>query len=66
MDATMACKMSRAIGGILLKTHPYSCENIVLWRGHFHASGKEQFVNLSINGGGGELTSVGPSSRRAY
>lgn len=29
------------------------CENIVLWRGHFVASGAEKSVNLSINGGEG-------------
>jgi hypothetical protein len=28
-----------------------SCENIVLWRGHFTASGSETSVNLTINGG---------------
>ncbi|KAJ3775849.1 glycoside hydrolase family 35 protein [Lentinula raphanica] len=27
------------------------CENIVLWRGHFNATGLEKSVNLSINGG---------------
>jgi hypothetical protein len=27
------------------------CENIVLWRGHFIATGAESSVNLSINGG---------------
>lgn len=32
---------------------PTSCENIVLWRGHFHATGNEQSMNLSINGGEG-------------
>lgn len=31
-----------------------SCENIVLWRGHFNATGQEKFVNLSINGGEGK------------
>ena len=35
-------------------TKLYSCENIVLWRGHFNATGQEKFVNLSINGGEGE------------
>jgi hypothetical protein len=30
-----------------------SCENIVLWRGHFNATGRETSVNLSINGGEG-------------
>ena len=32
-----------------------SCENIVLWRGHFNATGDEKSVNLSINGGEGKL-----------
>jgi len=31
-----------------------SCENIVLWRGHFNATGDEKSVNLSINGGEGQ------------
>lgn len=31
-----------------------SCENIVLWRGHFNATGGEKRVNLTINGGEGE------------
>jgi hypothetical protein len=31
----------------------FSCENIVLWRGHFNATGQETSVNLSINGGEG-------------
>ena len=30
-----------------------SCENTVLWRGHFLATGNEKSVNLSINGGEG-------------
>jgi hypothetical protein len=32
-----------------------SCENIVLWRGHFNATGQETSVNLSINGGEGNF-----------
>ena len=32
-----------------------SCENTVLWRGHFLATGNEKSVNLSINGGEGKL-----------
>ncbi len=35
---------------------PFSCENAVLWRGHFNATGSEKSVNLSINGGEGEYT----------
>jgi hypothetical protein len=30
-----------------------SCENMVLWRGHFDGTGRETSVNLSINGGEG-------------
>ena len=30
------------------------CENIVLWRGHFNATGAETSVNLTINGGNGK------------
>jgi hypothetical protein len=32
-----------------------SCENIVLWRGHFNSTGQETSVNLSINGGEGNF-----------
>ena len=35
-----------------------SCENIVLWRGHFNATGSETSVNLSINGGQAFAASV--------
>ncbi|KAF5334106.1 hypothetical protein D9758_016081 [Tetrapyrgos nigripes] len=34
------------------------CENIVLWRGHFKATGGEKSVNLSINGGEAFAASV--------
>ncbi|KNZ71656.1 putative beta-galactosidase C [Termitomyces sp. J132] len=34
------------------------CENIVLWRGHFMATGAEKSVNLSINGGEAFAASV--------
>ncbi|RXW18167.1 hypothetical protein EST38_g7685 [Candolleomyces aberdarensis] len=34
------------------------CENVVLWRGHFLATGNEQSVNLSINGGTAFAASV--------
>ncbi|KAH8108699.1 glycoside hydrolase family 35 protein [Phellopilus nigrolimitatus] len=34
------------------------CENIVLWRGHFNATGSEKSVNLSINGGEAFAASV--------
>ncbi|KAJ3755135.1 glycoside hydrolase family 35 protein [Lentinula raphanica] len=34
------------------------CENVVLWRGHFNATGLESSVNLSINGGAAFAASV--------
>ncbi|KAJ7627105.1 glycoside hydrolase family 35 protein [Roridomyces roridus] len=34
------------------------CENVVLWRGHFNATGAEKSVNLSINGGQAFAASV--------
>ncbi|KAJ3509470.1 hypothetical protein NLJ89_g5205 [Agrocybe chaxingu] len=34
------------------------CENVVLWRGHFIATGEERSVNLSINGGQAFAASV--------
>ncbi|KAJ4000709.1 glycoside hydrolase family 35 protein [Lentinula boryana] len=34
------------------------CENVVLWRGHFNATGSENSVNLSINGGAAFAASV--------
>lgn len=39
----------------LLRLCVPSCENMVLWRGHFNATGRETSVNLTINGGDGEL-----------
>lgn len=36
----------------------FSCENIVIWRGHFTGSGEEKSVNLSINGGEGTYNSL--------
>lgn len=35
-----------------------SCENVVLWRGHFQSTGVEKSVNLSINGGEGVMESL--------
>ncbi|KAJ3783301.1 glycoside hydrolase family 35 protein [Lentinula aff. detonsa] len=34
------------------------CENVVIWRGHFNATGSENSVNLSINGGAAFAASV--------
>jgi len=33
----------------------FSCENIILWRGHFNATEDSKFANLSINGGAGRF-----------
>lgn len=53
MDVITGCK--RVIFAIVSISHFHdaSCENIVLWRGHFNATGSEKSVNLSINGGTG-------------
>jgi len=34
------------------------CENVVLWRGHFNATGNEKSANLTINGGEAFAASV--------
>ncbi|KAF7978647.1 hypothetical protein HWV62_45156 [Athelia sp. TMB] len=34
------------------------CENVVLWRGHFNATGAEKTLNLSVNGGEAFAASV--------
>jgi hypothetical protein len=54
MGATMDCKCHQLCSrsGHSLEMND-SCENIVLWRGHFNATGAEKSVNLSINGGQG-------------
>ncbi|KAJ7740521.1 glycoside hydrolase family 35 protein [Mycena metata] len=44
-------KMWYGDGRILYGCDYGFCENIVLWRGHFNATGAETSVNLSINGG---------------
>ncbi|RPD56740.1 hypothetical protein L226DRAFT_468186 [Lentinus tigrinus ALCF2SS1-7] len=46
----------RVLYGTLLMT--YSCENTVLWRGHFNATGAETSVNLTIYGGTSFASSV--------
>ena len=60
MDAIMDCAIifnsSRIIDPDKLSS--FSCENVVLWRGHFNATGTEKSVNLSINGGQGVLSSL--------
>lgn len=49
----MSC--SSVIGGGIVDSVTNSCENIVLWRGHFNSTGQERTLNLSINGGEGAL-----------
>ena len=60
MDAIMDCAIifnsSRIIDPDKLSS--FSCENVVLWRGYFNATGTEMSVNLSINGGQGVLSSL--------
>ena len=56
MDRTIAFDSSRITDPD--KLYSFSCENVVLWRGHFNASGTEKSLNLSINGGQGILSSL--------
>ena len=49
----MACKCHDVTSPNLLLTSSCSCENNILWRGHFNATGEETAANLSINGGTG-------------
>ncbi|KAJ6585751.1 glycoside hydrolase family 35 protein [Mycena capillaripes] len=51
-------KMSYGDGRVLYGCDYGFCENVVLWRGHFNASGAEKSVNLSINGGQAFAASV--------
>lgn len=44
----------------------HSCENIVLWRGHFNATGAEKSLNLSVNGGEGETCFLVFSNQSAH
>ena len=54
MAVTINCKHLQLDVRIADLNDPYySCENIVLWRGHFNGTGSEKSVNLSINGGEG-------------
>ncbi|KAJ7141923.1 glycoside hydrolase family 35 protein [Mycena crocata] len=39
------------------------CENVVLWRGHFNATGAEKSMNLSVNGGAAFAASVWLNNR---
>ena len=55
----MVCKYARMLRArATLKRAPRSCENNILWRGHFNATGAETAANLSINGGTGTRRSV--------
>lgn len=56
MDCTITFGSSRITDPD--KLYSFSCENVVLWRGHFNASGTEKSVNLSINGGQGVSSSL--------
>ena len=59
MDCTIAFDSSRITDpDKLYSFYSFSCENVVIWRGHFNASGTEKSVNLSINGGQGVLSSL--------
>lgn len=50
-DVTMNCESSaKLIGGVDFDRID-SCENTVLWRGHFNGTGAETSVNLTIYGG---------------
>ncbi|KAJ7231397.1 glycoside hydrolase family 35 protein [Mycena haematopus] len=51
-------KMRYGDGRVLYGCDYGFCENVVLWRGHFNASGEEKSVNLSINGGEAFAASV--------
>ena len=51
----MDCKNSKFYSLEVNSVIQPSCENIVLWRGHFNATGSETSANLTINGGEGVL-----------
>ena len=55
MGVIMACTLSLVFPFLVRCADEAcgSCENVVLWRGHFNATGAEKSVNLSINGGQG-------------
>lgn len=53
MLVTMDCKCRKLELIVAFNNESISCENIVLWRGHFSATGQENAVNLTINGGEG-------------
>lgn len=60
MGAIMDCEFlgTARLGKRRLRRSLFSCENAVLWRGHFKATGEEKSVNLSINGGTAFAASV--------
>ncbi|KAK2463368.1 hypothetical protein APHAL10511_004594 [Amanita phalloides] len=55
---TIPYKPSYGDGRVLYGCDYGFCENIVVWRGHFEATGSEKSVNLSINGGEAFAASV--------
>ncbi|KAJ7747170.1 glycoside hydrolase family 35 protein [Mycena maculata] len=57
-DTNVPEKMWYGDGRVLYGCDYGFCENVVLWRGHFNASGTEKSVNLSINGGEAFAASV--------
>jgi hypothetical protein len=60
MDVIMACALSLVLPFLVCCADEAwgSCENVVLWRGHFNATGAEKSVNLSINGGQGSCSAA--------
>lgn len=53
MVVIMDCKCRKFEHTVDSNNENISCENIVLRRGHFSATGQEKTVNLTINGGEG-------------
>jgi hypothetical protein len=54
MDAITNCRRRSLPIESFLTRILHSCEGMVLWRGHFTATGNEEHFQLSINGGKGE------------
>lgn len=59
-DATTDCEC--ALCDTLAEQHSdrplSSCENVILWRGHFNGTGSETSVNLTIDGGSGQFSEI--------
>lgn len=59
LDVTMDCMHHCTILSVLrLTVFSFSCENTVLWRGHFTGSDATTAVNLTVNGGSAFAASV--------